>query len=125
MTRWILLVIVLATGCRQRERLVIGSKNFTESDLLGEIVAQQLERRTHIPIERRFHLGGSFVCHTALTSGQIDAYVEYSGTAYTAILKNQPGPNPDSIYRATSAEYRSRFGLLWLAPLGFNNSFAI
>src|SRR5947209_6608343 len=79
--RWSLgLVALLLTGCAQRDRIVVGSKNFTESDLLGEIVAQQIERRTGLPVERRFHLGGTFVCHQAITSGQIDLYVEYTGT---------------------------------------------
>ena len=66
--RWSLgLVALLLTGCAHRDRIVVGSKNFTESDLLGEIVAQQIERRTALPVERRFHLGGTFVCHQAIT----------------------------------------------------------
>jgi glycine betaine/choline ABC-type transport system substrate-binding protein len=103
----------------------VGSKNFTESDLLGEIVAQQIERRTSVPVERRFHLGGTFVCHQAITAGQIDLYVEYTGTAYTAVLKLPPGPGPDSVYRTVTEEYRRRFGLVWGRPLGFDNTFAI
>ncbi|HET7295684.1 MAG TPA: glycine betaine ABC transporter substrate-binding protein [Gemmatimonadales bacterium] len=112
-------------GCGGRDRIVVGSKNFTESDLLSEIVAQQIERRTALPVERRFHLGGSFVCHQAITSGQIDLYVEYTGTAYTAILKHPPVSDPDSVYRAVAREYGERFGLTWAAPLGFDNTFAI
>src|SRR6266550_2007299 len=92
--RWLLSVAVL-TGCAQRDRIVVGSKNFTESDLLGEIVAQQIERRTGLSVERRFHLGGTFVCHHAITSGQIDLYVEYTGTAYTAVLKHAPVADRD------------------------------
>ena len=73
--RWSLgLVALLLTGCAHRDRIVVGSKNFTESDLLGEIVAQQIERRTGLSVERRFHLGGTFVCHQAITAGQIDLY---------------------------------------------------
>src|SRR2546429_5789676 len=72
------LVALLLAGCAHRDRIVVGSKNFTESDLLGEIVAQQIARRTGLPVERRFHLGGTFVCHQAITSGQIDLYVERS-----------------------------------------------
>ncbi|HEV2751944.1 MAG TPA: glycine betaine ABC transporter substrate-binding protein [Gemmatimonadales bacterium] len=112
-------------GCHRRDRIVVGSKNFTESDLLGEIVAQQIQRRTSVPVERRFHLGGTFVCHQAITAGQIDLYVEYTGTAYTALLKLPPGPGPDSVYRAVAAQYRQRFGLVWGKPLGFDNTFAI
>jgi len=103
----------------------VGSKNFTESDLLGEIVAQQIERRTSLPVERRFHLGGTFVCHQAITSGRIDLYVEYTGTAYTAVLKHPPVADRDSVYRTVARDYAQRFGLEWGKPLGFNNTFAI
>ena len=119
-----LLLFVLA-GCAQRDRIVIGSKNFTESDLLGEIVAQQIARRTGIPVERRFHLGGTFVCHQAITSGQIDVYVEYTGTAYTAMLKHAPVADRDSVYRTVARDYAQRFTLVWGKPFGFNNTFAI
>jgi osmoprotectant transport system substrate-binding protein len=121
----ILFVATLLAGCGRTDRIVVGSKNFTESDLLGEIVAQQIERRTGLPVERRFHLGGTFVCHQAITSGQIDLYVEYTGTAYTAVLKSPPAHDPDSVRRAVTAEYARRFGLTWGKPFGFNNTFAI
>ncbi len=94
-------------------------------DLLGEIVAQQIERRTALPVERRFHLGGTFVCHQAITSGQIDLYVEYTGTAYTAVLKRAPVADRDSVYRTVARDYAQRFGLAWGEPFGFNNTFAI
>src|SRR2546425_11625207 len=79
------LLFILPASAR-RERVVVGSKNFTESDLLGEIVAQQIERRTSLPVERRFHLGGTFVCHAAITAGQIAPYFEDNGTAYTGVV---------------------------------------
>lgn len=119
------LVALLLTGCAHRDRIIVGSKNFTESDLLGEIVAQQIERRTALRVERRFHLGGTFVCHQAITAGQIDLYVEYTGTAYTAVLKHAPVADRDSVYRAVAGEYVQRFGLEWSKPFGFNNTFAI
>jgi len=119
------LLALLLTGCAHRDRVVVGSKNFTESDLLGEIVAQQIERRTGLPVERRFHLGGTFVCHQAITSGQIDLYVEYSGTAYTAVLKHAPVADRDSVYRTVARDYAQRFGLAWSKPFGFDNTFAI
>jgi osmoprotectant transport system substrate-binding protein len=124
MKRVLLLALVLS-GCAKRDRIVVGAKNFTESDLLAEIVAQQIERRTSIPVERRLHLGGTFVCHQAITAGDIDLYVEYTGTAFTAILKQPPIANPDSVYRFVAAEYDRQFKLRWTAPLGFNNTFAI
>jgi glycine betaine/choline ABC-type transport system substrate-binding protein len=119
-----LLALALAS-CAKRDRVVVGAKNFTESDLLAEIVAQQIERRTALPVERRLHLGGSFVCHRAITAGDIDIYVEYTGTAFTAILKQPPIASPDSVYRFVSAAYARDFNLRWTAPLGFNNTFAI
>lgn len=111
--------------CSRPARVVVGSKNFTESDLLAEIVAQQIERRTGLPVERRLHLGGTFVCHQAITTGAIDIYVEYTGTAFTAILKQPPIADPDSVFRFLNAEYPTRFGLHWGAPFGFDNTFAI
>jgi glycine betaine/choline ABC-type transport system substrate-binding protein len=123
--RWLCTVALILTGCGHRDRVVVGSKNFTESDLLGEIVAQQIERRTALPVERRFHLGGTFVCHQAITSGQIDLYVEYTGTAYTAVLKHAPVADRDSVYRTVAGDYAQRFGLAWGKPFGFNNTFAI
>ncbi len=123
--RLLLAAALLLAACGRRDRIVVGSKNFTESDLLGEIAAQQIERRTGLPVERRFHLGGTFVCHQAITSGQIDVYVEYTGTAYTAVLKHAPVADRDSVYRTVAREYAQRFGLTWGKPLGFDNTFAI
>src|SRR5213594_3883446 len=124
MKRVLLLALVLS-GCSKQGRIVVGAKNFTESDLLAEIVAQQIERRTALPVERRFHLGGTFVCHQAITPGQIDLYVEYTGTAYTAVLKHAPVADRDSVYRTVARDYAQRFELVWGKPFGFNNTFAI
>jgi len=123
--RCLALLALLLTGCAPRDRIVVGSKNFTESDLLGEIVAQQIERRTGLPVARRFHLGGTFVCHQAITAGQIDLYVEYTGTAYTAVLKHAPVADRDSVARVVASDYVQRFRLVWGKPFGFNNTFAI
>src|SRR5207245_4943162 len=125
MTRCLLLLVILLSGCAKRDRIVVGAKNFTESDLLAEIVAQHIERRTGLPVERRLHLGGTFVCDRAIKTGQIDLYVEYTGTAFTAILKQPPIADPDSVYRFVAATYARQFQLHWTAPLGFNNTFAI
>src|SRR5256714_5196254 len=124
MKRVLLLALVLS-GCAKRDRIVVGAKNFTESDLLAEIIAQQIERRTPVPVERRLHLGGTFVCHRAITAGDIDIYVEYTGTAFTAILKQPPIANPDSVYRFVARAYARDFTLRWTEPFGFNNTFAI
>lgn len=120
-----LLVAGATLTCSRSQRVVVGSKNFTESDLLAEIAAQQIERRTGQPVERRLHLGGTFVCHQAITTGAIDIYVEYTGTAFTAILKQPPITDRDSVLRFVQAEYRRRYQLEWLPPFGFDNTFAI
>ena len=84
--RGLVALVAAVAACGPRDRIVVGAKNFTESDLLAEMVAQQIERRTGLPVERRLHLGGTFVCHQAIVSEKLDVYVEYSGTALTAVL---------------------------------------
>src|SRR2546422_7393974 len=123
--RPVVALALLLTACGPRDRIVVGAKNFTESDLLAEVVAQQIERRTGLPVDRRLHLGGTFVCHRAITAGKIGVYVEYTGTAFTAILNHAPLRDRDSVYRAVAAEYARRFGLTWGKPFGFDNTFAI
>ncbi len=105
--------------------IVVGSKNFSEQSLLGEIVAQHLEVRTHQPVTRRFYLAGSYICQQALLAGRIDAYVEYTGTALTAILHDPLESNPSAVFSRVQSEYKRRFGLEVLPSLGFNNTFAI
>ena len=119
------LALSAASSRARHDRIVVGAKNFTESDLLAELVAQQIERRAHLPVERRLHLGGTFVCHQAIVAGQIDLYPEYTGTAFTAVLKHHPVSDRDSVARVVARDYAARFGLRWLAPFGFNNTFAI
>lgn len=118
------LLAALSGGCGG-DRIVVGSKNFTEQDILGEIVAQQIERRTGLKVERRLHLGGTFVCHEALVAGRIDVYVEYTGTALVAILNLPPTANPESALARVHPPYDEQFDAEWLRPLGFNNTFAM
>jgi osmoprotectant transport system substrate-binding protein len=121
----LLLVLLLLAGCRPpHNAIVIGSKNFTEQAVLGELLAQYLEHRG-LPVERRFYLAGTYVCHQALLAGRIDIYVEYTGTALTAILKEPPSSDSTDVYENVKREYARRFGLLVAEPLGFNNTFAI
>ncbi len=103
--------------------IVVGSKDFTESVILAEILAQSLERRG-ISVERRFELAGNLP-HDSLLAGQIDVYPEYTGTAFTAILKHPPVTDPNTVYEQTRAEYADKFGLVVSPPLGFANDFAI
>jgi osmoprotectant transport system substrate-binding protein len=112
-------------GAARHAEIVVGSKNFSEQALLGEIVAQQLEARTHREVTRRFYLAGSYICQQALLAGRIDLYVEYTGTALTAILHDPLEADPTAVYERVRSEYQRRFGLEVLPSLGFNNTFAI
>jgi osmoprotectant transport system substrate-binding protein len=116
----------LLTGCTPGHRgIVVGSKNFTEQAVLGEILAQEIENKTGLPVERRFYLAGSYICHQALLAGRIDLYPEYTGTALTAILKKKPFGNSAEVYERVKQEYHLKFGIEVAPPLGFNNSFAL
>jgi len=112
-------------GCGGSHRsIVVGSKNFTEQLILGEIAAQQLERRLGQPVERRLNLGGTLLAHNALVKGEIDLYPEYTGTALTSVLKQPALSSPDKVLRLVRDGYR-QWNLSWLEPLGFNNTFAM
>jgi osmoprotectant transport system permease protein len=105
-------------------RIAVGSKDFTEQVILGELLAQAIEGKTGLQVVRRFDLGGN-LAHDALVAGEIDLYVEYTGTALLAILKSQPLTDPQEVYRRVKSEYADRFKLEWIEPLGFNNTFAV
>ena len=119
-------VFLAAAGCgRPGERpLRVGSKNFTEQVILGEIAAQALER-AGVAVERKLDLGGTFVCHRALVAGELDLYPEYTGTAFTAILQEKPISDPVRVRETVAREYRRRWTLEWAPPLGFENTFAL
>lgn len=104
-------------------RVVVGSKDFTESALLAEIVAQMLEARG-VSVERRFELGGNLP-HEALISRTLDIYPEYTGTAFTAILRHAPVTDPRAVYEQVKREYADKFDVDVSSPLGFENTFAI
>jgi len=108
------------------ERVIrIGSKNFTEQLILGEIMAQWIEYRTELRVKRRFNLGGTMINHEALVRGEIDVYPEYTGTALAAILKVKPIHDPTEVLRIVNKIYRERFNAQWLKPFGFSNSYAL
>lgn len=129
MRRWIglgLLLALSAAGCKRTAEspIRIGSKNFSEQVILGEIAAQGLERRG-LAVDRRLNLGGTFVCHQALVADELDLYPEYTGTAFTAILKRKPVSDPAAVREDVSRAYRERWNLVWAPPLGFENTFAL
>jgi osmoprotectant transport system permease protein len=116
-------VVIFFSG-KTSARIAVGSKDFTEQVILGELLAQAIETKTELNVERRFDLGGT-LAHEALVVGEIDLYVEYTGTAWLAILKGQPASDPREVYSRAKDEYARRFRLDWTEPLGFNNTFAI
>jgi osmoprotectant transport system substrate-binding protein len=125
------LVVTMLTGCAppRSSRIVVGAKNFTEQVVLGELVAQEIEAVSGQRVERRFYLAGSYICQQALVSGRIDAYVEYSGTALTAILK-QPLPpvgqrDAARVFATVSDLYAQRYGVKVERGLGFEDTFAM
>ena len=135
----ILAATLLLTSCgpSRQSRIVVGSKNFTESLILGELIAQQIENHTHLPVERRFYLAGTYICQQAILAGRIDIYPEYTGTALTAILKedvataasavepSEASKSKGDVYQKVKDEYAARFNLAAGPPLGFNDTFAI
>jgi len=129
--RWnagcVILLSLLLCSCApsHSNRIVIGSKNFTESLMLGELLAQQIEAHTNAKVERRFYLAGTYICQQAILSGRIDLYPEYTGTALTAILKQKVGSDRAEVYQRVRSEYETRLGLTLGPPLGFNNTFAM
>src|SRR2546423_5265172 len=106
-------------------RIVIGSKNFTESLILAELIAQQIEGHTHLKVERRFYLAGTYICQQSLLAGRIDIYPEYTGTALTAILKQAAGSDRTQVYQRVKSEYDMHLGLTLSSPFGFNDTFAM
>jgi osmoprotectant transport system substrate-binding protein len=123
----VILLTLLFSACSSShsDRIVIGSKNFTESLILGELLAQQIEAHTHLKVERRFYLAGTYICQQSLMAGRIDMYPEYTGTALTAILKQKVGGDKTEVYQRVKSEYEVHLGLTLGAPFGFNDTFAM
>ena len=103
----------------------IGSKNFTEQLILGELMAQMIETHTDLAVDRRFNLGGTMICHRALEAGEIDLYAEYTGTGLVTVLNRPSNSDADVVWSTVENEYQKRFGLQWLGPFGFNNTYAL
>jgi osmoprotectant transport system substrate-binding protein len=120
-----LLYFISACGKPTQPHLTIGSKFFTEQVILAELLAQHIEARTGVHVERKSNLGGTLLCHKALLSGDLDLYVEYTGTALTAVLDESPSPDPHDVYYRVQQGYAQRFHLEVTEPLGFENTFAM
>jgi len=123
----ILISLALSLSCSSSrpDRIVIGSKNFTESLILGELMAQQIEAHSQLEVERRFYLAGTYICQQGVLAGRIDMYPEYTGTALTAILKQNVSGDEAAVYRQVKSEYEKRWGLTLGPGIGFNDTFAM
>ena len=107
------------------DKVVVGGKNFTEQDILTHIVATLIEENNDLEVERKPFLGGTQVVHNAMLSGDLDIYVEYTGTGWTATLEREVIQDAQETFDAVKAAYEEKFELTWLAPLGFNNTYAL
>jgi osmoprotectant transport system substrate-binding protein len=122
----LIIVVAFATSCRApKAQIVVGSKFFTEQVVLAELLAQHIEARTGIHVERKTNLGGTLLVHKAMQAGQVDLYVEYTGTALNAVLNESPTGNSSAVYQRVKQGYAQRFNFEVTAPLGFENTFAM
>jgi len=124
---WLAITLMLLGGCGQQrpDKIIVGSKFFTEQVVLAELLAQHIEARTGVPVERKTNLGGTLLVQKAMLAGGLDLYVEYTGTALTAVLNETPQGDSKSVYERVKKEYGERFGLEVTEPLGFENTFAM
>lgn len=106
-------------------RIVVGSKNFTEQLILGELIAQSLEKSTNLQVVRKLNMAGTAICHQALVNGDIDLYPEYNGTALITVLKEPAPSDAEQAWKLTKDSYQSQFNLTWMPPLGFANTYAL
>lgn len=120
----IALAMVSFAGCGT-DKIVIGSKDFGENIVLGEMFAQLIEKNTDLKVTRKLNMGGTFVCFEAIKKGDIDIYPEYTGTGLTAQLKMDVVGDPDEAYRVVSEEFDKQYEITWLKPLGFNNTYTL
>ncbi len=121
----LLLLGVAACAPPRPDHPVIGAKNFTEQVVLGELLAQHIEAVTGMKVDRRFYLAGSYICNQALLAGRIDSYVEYTGTALTAILKQPVEKDPQKVFATVQRLYQQRYQVAVEPSLGFENTFAM
>src|SRR5712692_5615600 len=124
---YFLSLLYLLSACHQppQSKITIGSKFFTEQVILAELLAQHIEARTGIPVVRKTNLGGTLLVHKALLAGELDLYVEYTGTALSAVLNESPQGDSNAVYNRVKQLYSDRFHLEVTEPLGFENTFAM
>ena len=120
----LVMVMLLAAVAAEAAGFKIGSKNFTEQVVLGEIYAQGLEAGG-VPVERKLNMGGTLIAHQALVSGEIDMYPEYTGTALANVLKAETMTDPDAVYQKVKTHYDKELKLRWLKPTRINNTYVL
>jgi osmoprotectant transport system permease protein len=118
-------IITFYSRAEAKDKIVIGSKNFSEQLILGNMLADLIEDKTNLEVERKLNLGGTQVAFSALKNGNIDMYVDYTGTGLVDILKKNPDSNPDRVYQTVQKEFNQNYGIELLKPLGFNNTYAL
>jgi len=121
---FLLMLLCGPFAAAEQKKLIVGGKNFTEGFIISEIFAQLIEEKAGIGVERKFGLGGTFICFEALKKGEIDLYPEYTGTALSALMKHQTVEEPGKVHSVVN-EYFGRRGLIMLEPLGFNNTYTL
>lgn len=122
-------ITVALSGCginnSDKGKIVVGSKNFTEQIIIGNMIATMIEKNTGIPVERKLNLGGTDVAFKALKNGNIDVYAEYTGTGLVNILKQPSLNDPKKVYDIVKKEFEDKYNLIWLKPFGFNNTYTL
>ncbi|XJZ25674.1 glycine betaine ABC transporter substrate-binding protein [Bacillota bacterium Lsc_1132] len=125
-------IVLIAAGvfaffptAKAEDKIVIGTKNFSEQLILGNMLADLIENKTDLQVDRKLNLGGTQVAFGAIKSGDIDMYVEYTGTGLVDIMKKQAVNNPQQVYNIVKKEFKSKYGIDLLQPLGFNNTYAL
>ncbi|WP_332446082.1 glycine betaine ABC transporter substrate-binding protein [Sphaerochaeta sp.] len=119
------LALLFFTGCAKDDTITIGSKDFGENIVIGEMLSQLVEAHTDLKVVRKLNLGGTFVNFNAIKNGQIDVYPEYTGTGLTAHLKMDVIKDPDTSYQVVKDAFEKQFCIIWLDPLGFNNTYTL
>ena len=120
------IAVSVFAGCGKKENtIVVGSKNYNEALILGNMFASIIENNTNLNVERKLNLGGTSVVTEAMKSGEIDLYPEYTGTAYGNIMKKADTKDPDEVYEEVKEYYDEKFDITWLEPLGYNNTYAM
>ncbi|MBP2071650.1 glycine betaine ABC transporter substrate-binding protein [Thermoanaerobacterium butyriciformans] len=122
----LVIISALISGCgKSSDTVVIGSKNFTEQIIMGNMLATLIEKNTDLKVDRKLNLGGTDVAFNALKSGDIDMYVEYTGTGLVNILKKPTQNNSDAVYNEVKKDFKEKYNLDWLEPIGFNNTYTL